>query len=146
MDSTAKPVVSSRNHRVRNTGTQALKVQALYFRLFSPPCQALTPPRAPNLWGLPTSGAWLNTDTGAFAGLMAAQRSGIGIYFWLREERWQHPDARFAFEMPLLLAPQARHVLPAPPFVLCQVGYTGARGWQEAQDVFVCRLESFKQP
>ena len=111
----------------KNTGTAPLHIKGIMFRQYSPFSD--TPDKLPpNLWGVPTSGCWIDKASGRYFGAAASRRSGIQIYFWTDgPARYQHPDARL--ELDLLLAPGDTYRPPAPVHILCLTGTGDADAW-----------------
>lgn len=115
---------------VRNTGNTPLCLKGLYFRLENT-SRKTPPPSAPNVWGEPQSGCWLDTATDLFFGAVAPWGSDTQVHFWLDAEGGQHPDARLELDAPVELAPGAVFTPSAPAYVICAAGRGGAEAWRE---------------
>jgi hypothetical protein len=116
---------------IKNTGGAPLRLKGLYFRLDNA-SRETPPPLAPNLWGEPQSGCWLDPATGLFFGAVAPRGSDARVHFWLDPNGGQHPDARLELAEPVELAPGAVFTPPAPAYVVCAAGRGGLDAWREA--------------
>ena len=114
---------------VKNTGTKPLDVKAFYFRIYSP-FRDTPDALAPNLWGIPASGCWVDKSDGRFFGAAAGRKSGVQIHFWVDDTyNSLHPDARL--ETDLRIAPDDTFRPKEPTYVICATGTGGSTAWME---------------
>lgn len=113
---------------VKNTGTGPLKLNGIFFRLYSD-FNDVPEKLPPNLWGMPMAGCWLDGKDGRFFGAVASKRSDLQIYFWRDENgRGAHPDARLAMAE-TAVAPGAVWTPEEPVYLICAAGTGGSAAW-----------------
>ncbi len=116
--------------QVQNNGATPLRIKSLFFRLHND-FTSLPDKQPPGLWGAPVAACWLDEAGGRFLGALAPRASGMQIYFYFNEHKGQHPDARYEFKEPVVLAPGASYTPPTSVYLYCLAGRGSSQTWRE---------------
>ena len=120
----------------KNIGTEPIDMNAFYFREHAPyAADKLKMPgskNVPNLWKAPSRDAWFRASDGAyFGGLTFAPTVSMFYYHLMNEGRSQHPDAMFAPDVKLTMAPGDVYAPKGRMWMLAICGRDGRAGWEK---------------
>ncbi len=122
--------------RAENIGEKPIDVNAFYFRQYAPYATDKNETKmkvVPNLWKAPFHDAWFARTGGAyFGGATTAPTVSMFCYHLMSNGKSQHPDAMFAPEKELVLAPGAVYDPKGTMWMVALCGLDGADGWKKA--------------
>lgn len=121
----------------KNVGEKPIDVRTFYFREYAPYFAdklKMKVKQVPNLWKAPRCDAWFRQSDGAyFGGITFAPTSTLFSYHVMDGGRSQHPDAEFAPDRKLVLAPgEAYRPVEGSMWMLAICGLDGVEGWRRA--------------
>ena len=126
--------------RAENVGGRPIEVNAFYFRQYAPFATDKTGTKTkgvPNLWKAPFHDAWFAKTGGAyFGGATTAPTVSLFMYHLMHGGKSQHPDAMFAPEKDLVLAPGAVYEPKGRMWMFALCGLDGIAGWKTSVGEF----------
>ena len=126
--------------RAENIGGSPIEVNAFYFRQYAPYATDKNETKTkvvPNLWKAPFHDAWFAKAGGAyFGGATTAPTVSMFMYHLMSNGKSQHPDAMFAPEKALVLAPGAVYDPKGTMWMVALCGLDGVPGWKASVGEF----------